>query len=259
MSKSKGNVIDPLDIVDGISLDDTAREAHFRPHAAADESPAIEKAPRVNSFRQGIAAYGTDALRLCIARLATQSRDLRFDMAQALRSIATSATSCGMPSRYVLMNVEGEAQDLSAAAAEFSLADRWIRKRGSADMLGRIEAGFVDYRFDVVANALYDFTWHEFCDWYVELSKAVLQSPIPPRPRQKARHAPYAAPGTLEVLLRAHAPRSPHLSSREEIWQRLRGSSRGPAGETIMRAPISLATRIDQPLIDKPRTQRCVG
>jgi valyl-tRNA synthetase len=233
MSKSKGNVIDPLDIVDGISLEallEKRTSGLMQPQMKA----AIEKSTR-KQFPQGIAAYGTDALRLCIARLATQSRDLRFDMAK-VEEYRNFCNKLWNASRYVLMNVENH--DLSAAGAEFSLADRWIQAR-LADMLGRIEAGFADYRFDVVANALYDFTWHEFCDWYVELSKAVLQSDSASAAAKRGTR--HTLLHTLEVLLRAMHPLAPFIS--EEIWQRVRILA-GADGETIMRADFPRAESI---------------
>jgi valyl-tRNA synthetase len=233
MSKSKGNVIDPLDIVDGISLDallEKRTSGLMQPQMKA----AIEKATR-KQFPQGIAAYGTDALRLCIARLATQSRDLRFDMAK-VEEYRNFCNKLWNASRYVLMNVEN--QDLSAAAAQFSLADRWITSR-LKEMLGRIEAGFADYRFDVVANALYEFTWHEFCDWYVELSKAVLQSDSASAAAKRGTR--FTLIHTLEVLLRAMHPLAPFIS--EEIWQRVRVLA-SVGGETIMRAEFPRAESI---------------
>jgi valyl-tRNA synthetase len=225
MSKSKGNVIDPLDIVDGISLEallDKRTSGLLQPQMKA----AIEKATR-KQFPQGIAAYGTDALRLCIARLATQSRDLRFDMAK-VEEYRNFCNKLWNASRYVLMNVEN--QSLAATGAQFSLADRWIRSR-LKDMLGRIEVGFADYRFDTLANALYEFTWHEFCDWYVELSKSVLQSDSASESQKRGTRLTLI--GTLEVLLRAMHPLAPFIS--EEIWQRVRPIA-GVSGETIMRA-----------------------
>ncbi|MDP9090640.1 MAG: valine--tRNA ligase [Pseudomonadota bacterium] len=231
MSKSKGNVIDPLDIVDGITLDALLAKRTsglMQPQMKA----SIEKATR-KQFPEGIAAYGTDALRLCFARLATQSRDLRFDMAK-VEEYRNFCNKLWNAARYVLMNVEG--QDLNAKGAEYSLADQWIRARLAA-MLARIEAGFAEYRFDTVANALYEFTWHEFCDWYLELSKAVLQSEAAgPAAKRGTRHTLIH---TLETLLRALHPVAPFIS--EEIWQRVRVSA-GVAGETIMRARFPTAT-----------------
>ena len=225
MSKSKGNVIDPLDIVDGISLD-ALLEKRTAGLMQPQMKTSIEKATR-KQFPQGIAAYGTDALRLCFARLATQSRDLRFDMAK-VEEYRNFCNKLWNASRYVLMNAEN--QNLAAAGAEFSLADRWIHSR-LVDMLARIEAGFADYRLDAVANAVYEFTWHEFCDWYVELSKSVLQSDSASEAAKRGTRLTLIH--TLEVLLRAMHPLAPFIS--EEIWQRVRVVA-GVAGETIMHA-----------------------
>jgi valyl-tRNA synthetase len=224
MSKSKGNVIDPLDIVDGISLDELLAKrtgALMQPQM----KPAIEKATR-KQFPQGIAAFGTDALRLCFARLATQSRDLRFDMAR-VEEYRNFCNKLWNAARYVLMNVEN--QEMGGADAEYSLADRWIQSRLAA-MLARVESGFSEYRLDVVANALYEFTWHEYCDWYLELSKAVLQSDSAVAAAKRGTRSTLI--NTLEVLLRALHPLAPFIS--EEIWQRVRVSA-GVSGDTIMR------------------------
>jgi valyl-tRNA synthetase len=233
MSKSKGNVIDPLDIVDGISLD-ALLEKRTTGLMQPQMKSAIEKATR-KQFPQGIAAYGTDALRLCLARLATQSRDLRFDMAR-VEEYRNFCNKLWNAARYVLMNVED--QDLKSQGAEFSLADRWIRSR-LAGLLTRIEAGFADYRLDNVANALYEFTWHEFCDWYVELSKAVLQSESASPAAKRGTRMTLVQ--TLETLLRALHPLAPFIS--EEIWQRVRVSA-GARGETIMLAEFPTAAAV---------------
>jgi valyl-tRNA synthetase len=230
MSKSKGNVIDPLDIVDGISLDALLAKRTsglMQPQM----KPAIEKATR-KQFPQGIPAFGTDALRLCFARLATQSRDLRFDMSR-VEEYRNFCNKLWNAARYVLMNVEN--QELGVEGAEFSLADRWIQARLSA-MLARVESGFVEYRLDTVANALYEFTWHEFCDWYLELSKAVLQSATATAAAKRGTR--FTLINSLEVLLRALHPLAPFIS--EEIWQRVRVSA-GVAGVTIMRCPFPSA------------------
>jgi valyl-tRNA synthetase len=231
MSKSKGNVIDPLDIVDGITLDELIAKRTsglMQPQMR----PAIEKATR-RQFPQGIPAFGTDALRLTFAALATQSRDLRFDMAK-VEGNRNFCNKLWNAARYVLMNVEGHDLESRAEQAggsvEFSLADRWIRSR-LASMLRRVESGFADYRLDTVANALYEFTWSEFCDWYLELSKAVLQSDTASEAQKRGTRK--ALIGTLEALLRALHPIAPFIS--EEIWQRVRIAA-GVAGESIMRA-----------------------
>jgi valyl-tRNA synthetase len=233
MSKSKGNVIDPLDIVDGISLDELLAKRTgglMQPQM----KPAIEKATR-KQFPQGIAAFGTDALRLSFARLATQSRDLRFDMAR-VEEYRNFCNKLWNAARYVLMNVEN--QEIGGADAECSLADRWIESRLAA-MLARVESGFAEYRLDVAANALYEFTWHEYCDWYLELSKAVLQSDSAGAAAKRGTRSTLI--NTLEVLLRALHPLAPFIS--EEIWQRVRVSA-GVTGDTIMRCAFPSAADV---------------
>jgi len=253
MSKSKGNVIDPLDIVDGISLDALLAKRTsglMQPQM----KPAIEKATR-KQFPQGIAAFGTDALRLCFARLATQSRDLRFDMTR-VEEYRNFCNKLWNAARYVLMNVEHQEPAVPGAAApdaQLSLADRWIQARLAA-MLTRIESGFAEYRLDVVANALYEFTWHEFCDWYLELSKAVLQSDTAGASAKAGTRNTLIK--TLEVLLRALHPLAPVIS--EEIWQRVR-SSAGVAGDTIMRCAYPSAAGIDADPGAEPEMRWVIG
>jgi valyl-tRNA synthetase len=233
MSKSKGNVIDPLDIVDGISLDGLLAKRTsglMQPQM----KPAIEKATR-KQFPEGIPAFGTDALRLCFARLATQSRDLRFDMSR-VEEYRNFCNKLWNAARYVLMNVE--THDARPEGAEFSLADRWISTRLAA-MLKRIDGGFAEYRLDVVANALYDFTWHEYCDWYLELSKAVLQSDSSSDAAKRGTR--FTLISSLETLLRALHPVAPFIS--EEIWQRVRHPA-GAAGDTIMQSTYPTAAGI---------------
>ncbi len=233
MSKSKGNVIDPLDIVDGISLDALLAKRTsglMQPQM----KPAIEKATR-KQFPQGIPAFGTDALRLCFAKLATQSRDLRFDMSK-VEEYRNFCNKLWNAARYVLMNVES--QDLAAGPATLSLADRWIQARLGA-MLARVEAGFAEYRLDTAANALYEFTWHEFCDWYLELSKAVLQSETATAAEKRGTRSTLI--NSLEILLRALHPLAPFIS--EEIWQRVRVSA-GVVGDTIMRCAFPSAADV---------------
>ena len=236
MSKSKGNVIDPLDIVDGITLE-ALIEKRTTGLMQPQMKPAIERTTR-KQFPQGIPAFGTDALRLSFASLATQSRDLRFDMAR-VEGYRNFCNKLWNAARYVLMNVEG--QDLAAEGAVLSLADRWIRSRLAA-ALSRVESGFTEYRLDVVVNALYDFTWHEYCDWYLELSKAVLFSDEASAAEKRGTRRTLIL--TLEALLRALHPLAPFIT--EEIWQRVRVDA-GAGGDTIMQSayPLSDASHAD--------------
>jgi valyl-tRNA synthetase len=230
MSKTKGNVIDPLDIVDGIELDALVAKrtsGMMQPQMAAK----VEKFTR-KQFPEGIEPHGTDALRFTFAALASPSRELRFDLAR----VAGYRGFCNKlwnAARFVAMSV-GETDDTAATTAgpsELSVADRWIRSRFGR-MLATVETAFADYRFDFAATALYEFTWYEFCDWYLELTKPVLQS-------QSASDA--AKRGTrrtlleiLEALQRALHPLMPFIT--EEIWQRA-APLVGRAGPTVMLQP----------------------
>jgi valyl-tRNA synthetase len=255
MSKSKGNVIDPLDIVDGIGLP-ALLEKRTRGLMQPQMKPAIERATR-RQFPQGIAAFGTDALRLCFASLATQSRDLRFDLAR-VEGYRNFCNKLWNAARYVLQNVaalesdtgapgpDREGASMHAEGAEFSLADRWIRSRLAA-ALERVETGFTEYRLDVVANALYEFTWHEYCDWYVELSKATLFSAEATEAQKRGTRRTLIH--TLEALLRALHPLAPFIT--EEIWQRVRRVT-GDPGETIMLSAYPLAADIEADVRAEP-------
>jgi valyl-tRNA synthetase len=246
MSKSKGNVIDPLDIVDGISLDALIAKRTsglMQPHMR----PEIERATR-KQFPRGIPAFGTDALRLTFASLATQSRDLRFDMAK-VEGNRNFCNKLWNAARFVLMNVGQDLHrhgDPPPEDVAFSLPDRWIRSRFAA-MLARVESGFRDYRLDTVANALYEFTWSEFCDWYLELSKALLQSASASEAAKRGTR--FTLITTLEALLRALHPVAPFIS--EEIWQRVRASA-GVAGETVMRSAFPAADPVAADLAAEP-------
>ena len=233
MSKSKGNVIDPLDIVDGISLDALIvkrTSGLMQPQM----KPSIEKATR-KQFPQGIPAFGTDALRLSFASLATQSRDLRFDMAR-VDGYRNFCNKLWNAARFVLMNLDG--QEIPRDVGTLSLADRWIQSRLAA-ALTRVELGFVEYRLDTVASALYEFIWHEYCDWYLELAKTVLQSDTATDAEKCGTRRVLVH--CLETVLRALHPLAPFIS--EEIWQRVRVSA-GVGGETIMRTAFPKASHI---------------
>jgi valyl-tRNA synthetase len=211
MSKSKGNVIDPLDIVDGIKLEELVTKRTtglMQPHLA----PGIEKTTR-KQFPDGIAAYGTDALRFTFASLAGPSRDIRFDLAR-VGGYRNFCNKLWNGARFVLMTVEGQG-DL-VGEAELSIADRWIVSRFAAT-LARVDESLREYRFDFAATALYEFTWYEFCDWYLELTKPVLQSETATDAQKRGTRRTLIT--VLEGLLRALHPMMPFIT--EEIWQRV--------------------------------------
>jgi len=214
MSKSKGNVIDPLDIVDGITLDALIAKRTtglMQPHLA----PGIEKATR-KQFPDGIAAFGTDALRFTFASLAGPSRDIRFDLGR-VGGYRNFCNKLWNGSRFVLMTVEGDAgQGDIVGEAELSVADRWIVSRFAAT-LSQVDSALSAYRFDLAATALYEFTWYEFCDWYLELTKPILQGETTTDAQKRGTRRTLVT--VLEALLRALHPMMPFIT--EEIWQRV--------------------------------------
>jgi valyl-tRNA synthetase len=229
MSKSKGNIIDPLDIIDGIELPALLAKRTsglMQPHLAA----SIEKATR-KQFPEGIPAYGTDALRFTFASLATQSRELRFDLGR----VAGYRNFCNKlwnAARFVLRACEGAAPASTsdtALAVSSAASNRWIRSRLGATIQA-VDAAFRDYRLDFAATALYEFTWHEFCDWYLEIVKPMLQS----QDAQGARAARDTLLKVLEALLRLLHPLMPFIT--EEIWQRIAPLA-GVKGDSIVIAP----------------------
>jgi valyl-tRNA synthetase len=231
MSKSRGNVIDPLDIVDGITLDALIAKRTsglMQPQLA----PAIEKATR-RQYPRGIASHGTDALRFTFAALASPSRDIRFDLAR----VAGYRNFCNKlwnAARFVTLAL-GDAAPAAGEPTELSVADRWIRSRFGR-MLTTLESAFRDYRFDYAASALYEFAWYDFCDWYLELTKPVLQGHGASAAGRRGTQRTLAQ--ILEALQRALHPLMPFIT--EEIWQRVAPLA-GRAGETVMLQPYPLA------------------
>jgi valyl-tRNA synthetase len=221
MSKSRGNVLDPIDLVDGVDLE-TLLVKRTAGLMQTHLKPKIEAATR-KQFPSGIEAYGADALRFTFAALATTGRDVRFDLGR-IDGYRRFCNKLWNASSYVMANtVEGE-----TGAVEYGEADRWIRSRLDRT-IAAVHENFARYRLDLAAQAIYDFTWHEFCDWYVELSKPVLQSAGAAAAEQRGTRKTLLE--VLEALLRLLHPLMPFIT--EEIWLKVAPRA-GCCGETIM-------------------------
>ena len=231
MSKSKGNVLDPIDLIDGISLDKLLIKRTTG--LMQPQQGAIIAAQTCKDFPDGIPAFGTDALRLTFASLASTGRDINFDLGR----VSGSRNFCNKlwnAARYVLMNTEN--QDLNFDInVELSNADRWILAR-LQHAIRNVNNAIENYRFDLAAQAIYAFTWNEYCDWYLELSKPVITSSIASATAKRGTRRTLVQ--VLETLLRLAHPIIPFIT--EEIWQKVAPLA-GVSGATIMLQPYPIA------------------
>ena len=257
MSKSKGNVIDPIDLIDGITLEElvTKRTSNLMNPKQAE---SIAKLTR-KDFPDGIPSFGTDAIRFTFASLASHGRDIKFDFkrCEGYRNFCNKLWNA---TRYVLMNLEGQdcGQD-DNAAFEYSDADKWIISR-LQQAEKEVAEGFESYRFDMAARAVYEFVWDEYCDWYVELAKVQLSSPLPNPLPQAGEGALLAARHratrrtlvrVLGAMLRLAHPLIPFIT--EELWQKvapLTGAANCTQGGNVAsimlaRYPVADAAKID--------------
>ncbi len=237
MSKSKGNVIDPIDLIDGISLEQLLAKRTsglMQPQLAAK----IEKATR-RQFPEGIAAYGTDALRFTYFSLASTGRDIKFDIGR-IEGYRNFCNKIWNAARYVLMNCENQDCGIEGETGlEYSLADRWISGR-LQETASEVSRAIENYRFDMASSALYEFIWNEYCDWYLELSKPVLWDDQASAAAKRGTRRTLIR--VLETWLRLLHPMMPFIT--EEIWQTV-GPLAGKTGPTIMLQPFPRAVEAE--------------
>jgi valyl-tRNA synthetase len=238
MSKSKGNVLDPLDIVDGITLDELLEK---RTSGMMQPKLAEKIAKQTHAeFPEGIASYGTDALRFTFCSLATTGRDVKFDMGR-VEGYRNFCNKLWNATNFVLENTEGKDCGVNGEPVELSAVDRWIisaLQRCEQDVTRHLDA----FRFDLATQALYEFVWDEYCAWYLELVKPVLWDETASAERQRGTRRTLVR--VLEVILRLAHPFMPFIT--EEIWQRIKALA-GKDGATLMLQPWPVAAeeRID--------------
>jgi len=237
MSKSKGNVLDPIDLIDGISLDDLLEKrtgSLMQPQMREKIAKATKR-----QFPDGLQSYGTDALRFTFCSLASTGRDINFDVGR-IEGYRNFCNKLWNATRFVMMKIEGHTLgDLDAA--HMTVFDRWIRSSLQATE-AKVAQAVESYRLDLASQAIYEFVWNEYCDWYLELTKPILADGGASLETQAATRRTLV--GVLETILRLAHPLMPYIT--EELWQQV-APLIGRSGDTISRAPypVSDASKVD--------------
>ena len=244
MSKSKGNILDPIDLVDGIDLNSLIKKR-------TDGLMQPQLAPMITSetkkeFPSGIPEFGTDALRFTFAALATTGRDIRFDL-NRIEGYRNFCNKLWNAARFIIMNTEGvKLLEKDPNQADMSLADIWIQGKLHS-LIKSVENNIANYRIDLIASSLYNFVWHDYCNWYLELSKSILKEGNQIRLEQK--HATQLnLLSTLDATLKCLHPIIPFIT--EELWQKINND---PTKSSIMveNYPVSKDFMVNQPVLDQ--------
>ena len=244
MSKSKGNILDPIDLVDGIDLNSLIKKR-------TDGLMQPQLAPMITSetkkeFPSGIPEFGTDALRFTFAALATTGRDIRFDL-NRIEGYRNFCNKLWNAARFIIMNTEGvKLFEKDPNQADMSLADIWIQGKLHS-LIKSVENNIANYRIDLIASSLYNFVWHDYCNWYLELSKSILKEGNQIGPEQK--HATRLnLLSTLDATLKCLHPIIPFIT--EELWQKINND---PTKSSIMveNYPVAKDFMVNQPVLDQ--------
>lgn len=240
MSKSKGNILDPVDLIDGITLDALVAKRTsnlMQPNLAEQIKKHTQK-----EFPEGIPAFGTDALRFTFCALASTGRDINFDIGR-LEGYRNFCTKIWNATRFILLQTEDYKHN--QVSNELSVVDRWIYSE-LENTINKVISEFKNYRFDLIAQAIYEFTWHEFCDWYIELTKPILNSESTTEAQKNSTR--FTLLNVMETILRLLHPLMPFIT--EELWQEIAPKLNLP-GKTIMLQsyPELNSSKIDQEAI----------
>jgi valyl-tRNA synthetase len=245
MSKSKGNVLDPIDLIDGIELDallEKRTTGMMQPKMAEKIGKQTKQ-----QFPDGINAYGTDALRFTFAAMASTSRDINFDMGR-VEGYRNFCNKIWNATRFVLMNTEEFDTGRDGGEMQLSVFDRWIWSQFQ-QTLQTFETAIAQYRFDIAAQHLYEFTWNQFCDWYLELSKPVLNSDASTDAEKRGTR--HTLINVLEQLMRLLHPFMPFIT--DEIWKKIKPLSANQTEVASIMSdafPIFNADKVDQQALD---------